>query len=121
MSDEATQTALREMAQQIGALTSSVTNLEQNWRNQDEKASSGRAVLYEKIDAMRTEFHAHSGKLQKVIEDVARMAPVIDKINMAEQRAIGAFWVSRMFYAIGIAMTAGVTYVLANWVKIAIK
>lgn len=118
---EDVQAALREMAGQIGSLTATVKTLTDNWRTQDEKASTGRAVMHEKIDALRGEIHEYKGKLEKVIEKVAGMEPTIAKINMAEQRAIGVFWVSRMFYAVGIAMTAGVTYVLANWVKISIK
>ena len=138
MSDEATQVALRQMAGQIGELTSTVRSLESNWRNQDEKASNGRAVLHTKIDGLRGDFHQYSSKLDTVaadvaamkptvekakalIDDVAEMKPTVDEIRTAKQRAIGAFMMSRVLYAIGIAMTMGVTWVASNWIKISIK
>jgi hypothetical protein len=121
MSDEATQSALRQMAGQLGELTSTVRSLETNWRNQDEKASTGRAVLHTKIDELRSDFHDWKGKLEAVITDVAEMKPTVDEVRTAKQRAIGAFMVSRVLYAVGIAMTAGVTYVASNWIKISIK
>jgi hypothetical protein len=138
MSDDATQAALRQMAGQIGELTSSVRSLETNWRNQDEKASNGRAVLHEKLDGLRGDFHLYSSKLDAVvadvaamkptvekakamIEDVAEMKPTFDEIRTAKQRAIGAIMMSRVLYAIGLALTGGVTWVLSNWIKISIK
>lgn len=121
MSDEATQAALRQMAGQIGELTSTVRSLEINWRNQDEKASTGRAAMHLKIDELRGDFQDWHGKLENALADIAEMKPTVDEIRTAKQRAIGAFMVSRMLYAIGIAMTMGVTYIAANWIKISIK
>jgi hypothetical protein len=146
MSDEATQAALRQMAGQIGELASSVRSLETNWRGQDEKASNGRAVLHTKIDDLGRDFHTWSGKLETVINDVAvmkptvdevrtvlrgkiesvildvaEMKPTIDEVKAAKQRAIGAFMASRALYAVGMFLTAGVTWIAANWIKISIK
>ncbi|MBN8987406.1 MAG: hypothetical protein J0H42_04120 [Rhizobiales bacterium] len=138
MTDSDVQGALREMAGQIGSLTSTVRSLETNWRNQDEKASNGRAVLHAKIDGLRDDFHEYRSKLENVIAEVAELKPTVEKakaaidgvaemkptfndIRVAKERAIGALWVSRIFYAAGIGMTAGVTYVFANWVKISIR
>jgi hypothetical protein len=115
------QAALRQMAGTIGELTSTVRSLEMNWRNQDEKASAGRAVLHQKIDALRGDFHGWESKLEAVIADVAEMKPTVDEVKIAKQRAIGAFWMSRMLYAAGIALTMGVTWVFSNWVKISIR
>ena len=56
-----------------------------------------------------------------MITDVAEMRPAFDEIRTAKQRAIGAFTMSRVLYAIGIAMTMGVTWVASNWIKISIK
>lgn len=121
MSDDATQAALRQMAEQIGGLTSTVRSLEGNWRSQDEKASQGRAVLYEKIDNLRTDFHGWKDKLEDVIAAVADMKPTVDEVKIAKQRAIGAFWMSRFLYAAGIILTMGATWVMTNWVKISIR
>lgn len=121
MGDEATQAALRQMAGQIGELTSTVRSLETNWRTQDEKASTGRAVLHTKIDNLANEFNGWRGKLDGVITEVAEMKPTFEEIRTAKQRAIGAFMMSRILYAVGIAMTAGVTFIASNWIKISIK
>ena len=96
-------------------------SLETNWRNQDEKASSGRPILHTKIDELRRDFHDWKGKLEAVITDVAEMKPTVDEVRTAKQRAIGALMVSRPLYALALFMTAGITWVLANWIKISIK
>lgn len=121
MSDEATQAALRQMAEKIGGLTSSVQSLEHNWRNQEEKASNGRAVLHAKIDDLRNDFLDVRGKLAGVIADVAEMRPTVDEIKTAKERAVGAIMMSRVLYAIGIVLTMGVTWVLTNWIEITFR
>jgi hypothetical protein len=126
------------MAGQLGELASTVRSLEINWRNQDEKASNGRAVLHTKLDGLRTDFHLYSSKLDAVvadvaamkptvekakaaIDDVAEMKPTFDEIRTAKQRAIGALMMSRVLYAVGLVMTGGVTWVFSNWIKISIR
>lgn len=120
-SDEATQAALRQMAGQIGELASTVRSLEFNWRNQDEKASTGRAVLHAKIDDLRGDFHSWRGKLETAIVDIAEMKPTVDEIRAARERAIGALMVSRVLYAAGIVMTGGITWILSNWIKVSVR
>ena len=121
MSDEATQAALRQMAGQIGELTSTVRSLESNWRNHDEKASAGRAVLHAKVDNLANEFNGWRGKLDGAILDIAEMKPMVDEMRSAKQRAIGALMMSRVLYAVGVTMTAGVTWILSNWIKVSIR
>ena len=73
------------------------------------------------IDDLRGEFHAWRSKLEAVVTDVAEMKPTVDEMRTAQQRAIGALMMSRVLYAIGLALTGGVTWIFSNWIKITIR
>jgi uncharacterized membrane protein len=90
-------------------------------RNQDQKASDGRASLHTKTDGLRNDFQDWRGKLEAVITDVAEMKPAVDEMRTAQaardRRADG----EPRPVCNRHVHDAGVTWLLANWIKVSIR
>lgn len=100
------QSALREMAGQIGALGATVKSLESTWRSQEAAATEGRRELHRKFEAMSDKVSTVSGRVEEILKDILTMKPIVDEVEMAKQRAIGASMLGKAMWAVGGAMVA---------------
>lgn len=78
-------------------------------------------MLHTKVDNLANEFNGWHGKFDGAILGIAEIKPTVDEMRTAKQRAIGALMMSRVLYAVRLTMTAGVTWVFSNCVKISIR
>jgi hypothetical protein len=114
MGDVDIQSALREMAGQIGALGATVKSLESTWRSQEAAATEGRRELHRKFEAMADKVSTLSGRVEQILRDILNMQPIIDEVETAKQRAIGAGMLGKALWAIGGAMVAGGVWLLSH-------
>ncbi|MBR0871215.1 DUF1515 domain-containing protein [Bradyrhizobium tropiciagri] len=132
MSDEATQSALREMARVIGGLESTVKSLEATWRTQEQSASSGRRELHQKVEALRSEVSAKvdgmrgeltvmGGQLSTAIKEIAEMKPTVDAVENVQVQATGVRNAGRWLYWIAVLLSGGVGWIITNFVDIHFK
>lgn len=108
------QAALREMSRSIGGLESTVKTLVDTWRNQEQAAASARRVLHDRFESLQGEVHGFSAQLTGVLRDIAEMKPIIDEVETAKQRAIGAGMLGKALWATGGAMIAGGIWLLSH-------
>lgn len=111
---------LGSLEAQVSALTSTVANLTTRWEIQDQKASEGRRVLHEKVDACTVQVAETRGAVQTTQQDVAelrnditdlegwRTARERERIEHAAQKKLldrinGKVWAALC----GLAMLAG--------------
>lgn len=114
MGDADIQGALREMAGQIGALGGTVRSLEATWRQQEASASQGRRDLHQKFETLRTEVHTMSTQVAGALNDIAFLKPIVNQVETAKQRAIGAGMLGKALWAVGGAMVAGGVWLLSH-------
>ncbi|SDC06007.1 hypothetical protein SAMN05216337_1001152 [Bradyrhizobium brasilense] len=131
MSDDV-QGALREMAEKIGALSSSVSSLTSTWQQQEAKASDGRRDLHNKVDALRSEVSNKVAGLEKqvtelgakvatAIDDIADMKPSVEAFNDVKQQAAGARWLGKLLWGAAVFASGGVVWIITNIVDIHFK
>lgn len=114
MSEGDVQSALREMAGQIGSLGATVKSIEATWRQQDAAATEGRRELHRKFEAMTDKVSTLSGRVEEILKDILNMKPIVREVETAKQRAIGAGMAGKALWAIGGAMIAGGIWLLSH-------
>lgn len=102
MSDEAAlremQRTMLEMARAIGALESTVKSMTETWRTQDASASIGRRDLHQKFDGLVGTVSGLSGKVEKLIGEMAEIKPSVEAFEIAKFQAIGGMKLGRALW-----------------------
>lgn len=121
MSDQSTDTALREMSRSIGGLESTVKLMVSTWQSQEASASHGRRELHVKFDALAEKVSGLAAKVDTVIKDVTEIKPSVDAFEDAKSQAEGAQKLGKWIWAmLGLGGTA-LGWALANWITIGAK
>jgi hypothetical protein len=118
MSDEM---ALREMIRSIGGLESTVKSLQQTWQSQEASASQGRRDLHQKFDAMRSEVHALTAKVDGALRELAEIKPSVHAFENAKAQAQGAQTLGKWIWGGLLFAGGGIGWALANWITITPK
>ncbi|WP_456622129.1 MULTISPECIES: DUF1515 family protein [unclassified Bradyrhizobium] len=120
---ESTQAALLKMAQTIGGLVASVDTLTRQWRDQDEKASIGRRDMHQKIDRVVDDFRTLEGLVKAAISDIADMKPIVDAVEVAKFKAVGALTAGRWFYwlVFGSGGGAAALWIASHFFQVTLK
>lgn len=121
--EENTQAALLKMAETIGGLVASVNTLTRQWRDQDEKATAGRRDMHQKIDRVVDDFRTLEGLVKAAISDIADMKPIVDAVEVAKFKAVGALTAGRWFYWVvfGSGGGAGVLWIASHFFQVNLK
>lgn len=114
MSEGDIQTALREMAGQIGALGATVKSLETTWQTQEAAASQGRRELHRKFESVSEKVSTLTGRVDQILKDILDMQPTVKAVEMAKERAIGATMLGKVLWAVGGAMVAAGVWLLSH-------
>lgn len=114
MSDPATEAALRDISRSIGGLESTVKGMVQTWQAQEASASQGRRDLHQKFEALRAEVHTMATQVAGALKDIAHLKPIVNEVENAKQRAIGAGMLGKALWAVGGAMVAAGVWLLSH-------
>jgi hypothetical protein len=120
---ETTQAALLKMASTIGGLSVAVDTLTRQWRDQDEKASIGRRDMHQKIDRVVDDFRTLEGLVKAAISDIADMKPIVDAVEVAKFKAVGALTAGRWIYwlVFGSGGGAAVLWIASHFFQVTLK
>lgn len=105
------------LSRALGDLQGTVRSLSEQWRRQDEAASSGRQALYERFEMLSSQMLRMSGALDVVSQEVAELRndiktdimPTVDAYRLEVARRLGVLWAGRMIWTflLGIAGAIG--------------
>jgi hypothetical protein len=121
MTDATTEAALRDMSHSIGGLESTVKNMMEMWRQQEQAASQGRRDLHYKFDIVGKDLAGLTAKVDSAINDIADIKPSVKAFEDAKEQAKGAQKLGKWIW--GLLMLTGtvIGWALANWISIGPK
>lgn len=108
--------AIHQMSAAVGGLQAdvkglkeSIDNLNRVWGVREDAATTGRRIVHEKVDQLRTDFTRLSAEVENVSNDLIEIKPAIDIFKTARERQIGAQRLGKLLWAafLGLAGIAG--------------
>lgn len=91
----------------VGGLEAKIDAFQQNWQEQDRRASEGRKFLYEKVEGFGHNVQMLSNQITMVVRDVAEMKPHVQDWVNSKNRAEGAGVAIKTLWAVGGAFLVG--------------
>jgi hypothetical protein len=102
----------------IGSLEAKVEGFQNNWQEQDRRASEGRRFLFEKMDGVAREVQHLTHTVADVVQDVADMKPAVADWVATKNKAIGASGAARFTWALLGAAICGVAWIFEHFLTI---
>jgi outer membrane murein-binding lipoprotein Lpp len=121
MSDQSTDTALREMSRSIGGLESTVKLMVSTWQQQEASASQGRRDLHSKFDTLAEKVSGLGSKVDTAVKDINEIKPSVQAFETAKEQARGAQKLGKWIWAVLTLSGGAIGWMLANWITIGPK
>lgn len=78
------------MSRAIGRLDATVENLTRNWQEQDNKATQGRRLLYERFESLKDKVADIGARVDQLATDITGLKPSVRSFEDGQQRRAGA-------------------------------
>lgn len=95
-----------------------VDAFQQNWQEQDRRATEGRKTIYQKIEGYAREVQDLGHKVSSVIEDVKEMKPAVEDWVASKNQAKGAVISARFMWAVIGIVIASAGWLFAHYLSI---
>lgn len=116
--------AINQVSAEIGGVKADVKNLQRAietmtnmWHQQENAASTGRRLLHDKVEAVRTELMDLKRDVLGVTEQFSEIRPAIDEFQNQRQRQIGAKNVGRYLWSAMLAAAGGMGWIIHEWLN----
>lgn len=120
---------LAELKGTVNEVQKSLAGWMAHWERQDQAATAGRKVLYEKVEKLTIEVAAQTvtlGSLQGEVSEVkqeidTRIMPTITAYNLASAHRAGMWLMSRMVWAALLALCTVIGFIVHEGVQYVVK
>jgi hypothetical protein len=102
----------------VAALQAQVAAFQQNWQEQDRRATDGRKFMYEKIEGYARDVQSLTHQMAIVVRDVAEMKPNVQDWIASRNKAAGAAMVLRLVWIFGGAALGAAGWAIGHFLTI---
>lgn len=109
---------INDFSRALGSLEASVANLTRTWAEQERNATEGRRALHRKMDDIKDDVGAMTGRVDSLANEVAEISPAVKEFKQQRERAIGAMKFGRWMWGAMLAAAGMVGWAINEWLRL---